>query len=781
MFIRIIAASFLLGIFIFGNINAQDPWNTTKAVTNYKTELKQYLKNIESNPRDKDLLSNIGEAYFYMNQMTEAKQWFAKAVDIAPLVQKHQLQYAKCLMALQDYGAAKNWFLLYAETNPEVGTHYAEAVDIAIEMGKIAPIYTSEHIPFNTAGTELSTSIVGDRLYYLIKNSFSAKLVYADGINGNSPLRYMGELNTGIKLDDVSWFSFSSDRKKVVYVKQKSFVDQRQIPEVGFKGNLFIADVKADGMWINAKEFPHNNQNNILYPSFSDNGNTIYFASDRLDGFGGLDIYYSSKNSGNWSFPMNAGPDINTPGHEISPSYVNGSLYFSSNWHEGFGGYDVFRADLASPENVRIFHQGKGVNSSRDDIGLQMTSDGKKGFLVSNRLGTAGAEDLYSIRKGGMNAQLYVFDALLKTPIVTANIDMSTCGGTMASTDSQGRFVFNQATANDCSITVFKDGYEPYQLSLNGNSNYTVSLSKTASTLTSTLDGIVIDESSGYILENVNVTARENSTGKAFSVISDSKGQFNFGLSVGKNYTLTFSKSGFKTTAKDIQVQSNSSLGITSMMKNNSSSVVSKPSSPGPIISTPSTSTMSETMTYAVQIAAIKPGKQFDLNGYKTLNSVGEVFVQNGSDYNRIRVGKFKTKAEAERARSIIKSKGYKSAYVVEQVTQATISTTTSSVIRTPGSSSDSTTDKSPVYNSGASQEYRIRLAALSNPENFNYATAQQYGKVETTQSNGFTVFYVVGIKDLENGRIYLQQLKNNGFSDAYLVQNKNGILSKVR
>ena len=771
MFIRIIAVCFFFGFLLNGGLVSQDNWNQTTAVADYKTTLKQYLKNIESKSRDQDLMANIGEAYYFLNQMSEAKQWFAKSVEIAPLSQKHQLQYGKSLMALKDYSAAKNWFLLYAETNPEVGTHYAKSVDLAVEMDKIAAIYSAKQIPFNTAGAELSASIVGNRLYYLIKTNFGMKLVYAEGINDSSPLRYMGEINTGIKLEEVSWFSFSSNRQKVAYVKQKSFAEQRQIPETGFKASLYIAEVRADGTWINSKAFPHNDQNNILYPSFSQDGSTLYFASDRLDGFGGLDIYSSTLSAGNWSFPLNAGPDINTPGHEISPFYSNGSLYFSSNWHEGFGGYDIFRADLSNTNRIRIYHQGKEVNSSRDDLGMQLAAGTEKGFIVSNRVGTAGGEDLYSIQKGGMNSELIVFDANSKTVIPNATIDMTACGGTVTTTDFEGKFIFQQTDANNCILSISKEGYQASQLTLGTSkrSNYTVSLSKAAQAF----EGIIVDETSGYILDNVNVLARDISTGSTMSAISNEKGQYSLALNAGKSYSLTFKKTGYNTTAKDIQAQTTSNLGIVSLMKSKTAPIVSQPST-SPIISTPSTSTASSQPAFAVQIAAIKPGKQIDLNSYAALNSIGNVFVENGYDYNRVRVGRFMTKAEAESAKAKIKSKGYKSAYVVEQ---QTVTSTTSVISASP---SVDTTDKSPVYRPSANQEFRIRLTALRNADNFNYTTAQQYGKVETTRSNGFTVFYIVGIKDIENGRIYLQQLKNNGFSDAYLVQNKNGILSKV-
>jgi Tol biopolymer transport system component len=81
------------------------------------------------------------------------------------------------------------------------------------------------------------------------------------------------------------------------------------------------------------------------HPSISPDGKTLYFASYRPDGVGGIDIYYSRKDStGKWSAPINMGEPVNTPLNEKSPFIHpdNQSLYFASDGHAGVGGYDIF-------------------------------------------------------------------------------------------------------------------------------------------------------------------------------------------------------------------------------------------------------------------------------------------------------------------------------------------------------------------------------------------------------------------------------------------------------
>ncbi len=118
----------------------------------------------------------------------------------------------------------------------------------------------------------------------------------------------------------------------------------------------------------------------------------LYFASNRENGRGGLDIWYTVRDLGldnnDFTFPVNLGPVINTLGDEITPFYNidQRALYFSSNGHPSLGGQDIFRSNgeevnWGIPTNV-----GVPLNSSADDFGYTLDRLGfGNGFLVSNR------------------------------------------------------------------------------------------------------------------------------------------------------------------------------------------------------------------------------------------------------------------------------------------------------------------------------------------------------------------------------------------------------------
>ena len=121
------------------------------------------------------------------------------------------------------------------------------------------------------------------------------------------------------------------------------------------------------------------------HPALSPDG-TLYFVSDMPGGYGGKDIWSTTRIGDSWSKPVNLGPDINTSGDELFP-YVrsNGILYFSSDGHIGMGGLDIFKA-VSQPDGSWIVTNMKPpINSSFDDFGIAFEGDSEKGIFSSTR------------------------------------------------------------------------------------------------------------------------------------------------------------------------------------------------------------------------------------------------------------------------------------------------------------------------------------------------------------------------------------------------------------
>lgn len=139
---------------------------------------------------------------------------------------------------------------------------------------------------------------------------------------------------------------------------------------------------------------------NTTQPSISQMGGreVLLFTSDRPGGKGGLDIWYSlKKNDFNFSAPLNLGEGINSLDDDISPWYdaSDSTLYFSSLWWPGYGGYDVFKSkgilkNQDAPENL-----GPKVNSPRNDLYFSIVPNGEIAYLTSNRQGSLEEKGIY--------------------------------------------------------------------------------------------------------------------------------------------------------------------------------------------------------------------------------------------------------------------------------------------------------------------------------------------------------------------------------------------------
>ena len=120
----------------------------------------------------------------------------------------------------------------------------------------------------------------------------------------------------------------------------------------------------------------------------------LFFVSDRYGTIGGLDIWVSKiKNGNQYGKPFNLGPKINTVDHDITPFFnpQNRRLYFSSTWHEGFGGQDIFYAQMID-NNWRFnspINLGLPVNSSQNDTYYFEDTLTGDFYFSSNRDGVA--------------------------------------------------------------------------------------------------------------------------------------------------------------------------------------------------------------------------------------------------------------------------------------------------------------------------------------------------------------------------------------------------------
>lgn len=126
----------------------------------------------------------------------------------------------------------------------------------------------------------------------------------------------------------------------------------------------------------------------------------VFFSSDRPEGYGGKDLYISFKNKkGQWEEAINLGEEINGPYDEITPFLSNDgkTLYFSSDNINGMGGFDIYKASFEPKDGGWTVPQNLGVpiNSAGNDSYFRVSRDGMRAYLASSRQSGYGGYDLH--------------------------------------------------------------------------------------------------------------------------------------------------------------------------------------------------------------------------------------------------------------------------------------------------------------------------------------------------------------------------------------------------
>jgi outer membrane protein OmpA-like peptidoglycan-associated protein len=135
-------------------------------------------------------------------------------------------------------------------------------------------------------------------------------------------------------------------------------------------------------------------------PSLSADGVTLYFVSNRSDGFGGSDIWYSTRTEGGWSNPKNLGPEINTAGDEQFPfiHHDGKTLYFTSTGLPGMGKSDIFLTRLKNGRWSEPLNLGYPINTHGDEWNFIVNRTGNVAFFSSDGIaGSFGGMDIYSM------------------------------------------------------------------------------------------------------------------------------------------------------------------------------------------------------------------------------------------------------------------------------------------------------------------------------------------------------------------------------------------------
>lgn len=112
----------------------------------------------------------------------------------------------------------------------------------------------------------------------------------------------------------------------------------------------------------------------------------MFFASDLFGSTGKIDLFYSIKKNDEWQRPVSCGLKVNSEYNEVFPFYMQGFLYFASDRPNGSGGLDIYRIELFN-QDAKLERLSNPINGPFDDFGVYIDSTLNSGYFSSNRNG----------------------------------------------------------------------------------------------------------------------------------------------------------------------------------------------------------------------------------------------------------------------------------------------------------------------------------------------------------------------------------------------------------
>ena len=389
----------------------------------YPEAIRAY-KAVPNKKKDAYVLQRLGECYLATQQPAKAAEVFKELQSRFNLPAEAQIPAAQSLLQQGQYLEAQALFAQATGTDANGGT------DSRIAAYKANPDWHTQ-ILAQESMAELSNLNINTKESDFGAAYWGEKIVFASSRSGHSPIRHeyawnqLGFLNLysaqphaskSGKLKQVSAVkvesglnrryhegpaSFQANGQLMAFTRNTYRDEKRLNEEQGRVLEIWFSPQTDDGKWRQPRKFPFNHIDyNVANPCLSPDGQRLYFVSDMPGGFGQSDIYVSERDvDGNWLPPVNAGPGINTAGHETFPFFhASGLLFFASDGHPGLGGLDLFVAVNNGSNSDQPIHLGPGYNSSNDDFALIFNEAISEGYLSSNRPGGKGSDDIYHVR-----------------------------------------------------------------------------------------------------------------------------------------------------------------------------------------------------------------------------------------------------------------------------------------------------------------------------------------------------------------------------------------------
>ena len=477
---------FLLFIVLLGSCTARrhmDVAGKSYEIGEYYYAIEKYRKAYRSQKLGAEkaqMAFRIGESYYHLSDFAKAVIWYKNAISRNYAEPICMLHYADCLRATQKYEDAITWYQTYLGVKPDdqLAKNGLESCKLAQEWLDSPNRYIVNIVKeLNSRDNDYSPVFVGGRDNEIIFSS-TRETVTGKRKSNITGTRYgdlftckfliqkqkwdtpkLLEENLLINTTNDEGAATLSDRGDLMIFTRARYDKTKDL------GTELYAANQSRGDWSEPTLLEVVGDSLIAaHPSLSADGTTLYFVSDRPGGYGGKDIWMAAdKGGGIFDKLENLGSDINTPGDEMFPFIrENGDLYFSSNYHPGIGGLDIFKAVKNEEGKWEVENMRAPVNSPGDDFGVGVIKgEVEKGLFSSNRKGSR-SDDIYSfyLPPKIFNATGEIFNKETNQKIDGAMIRIiGTDGTNLKMRADGGRFQLKLKPETEYVFAAFRDGF----------------------------------------------------------------------------------------------------------------------------------------------------------------------------------------------------------------------------------------------------------------------------------------------------------------------------------
>ncbi len=360
------------------------------------------------------IATKIASSYLAYSETEKAESWLKKAVNLNvepevlfdyAMVLKQNEKYEEAALNLKtfyEYDRSQR-ILIEGHIQACKDAHEAKQTnnyvsitnlaDINSDQSDYAPIIEKNELIF-ASNQQISDGETDEWTGKGYTNLYGAMQI--NNTRFEAPVEWRDDLNSKFHEAVVA---FNADRSQIYFTRCGMDDDNKDVCKI------YCSYLEFEEWSIPEQLKFFDDSTNVGHPFISEDGQSLYFASDATYGYGGKDLYVSKKIGEEWEAPINLGPRINTHDDEMFP-YIgkDGKLYFASNGHFGFGGLDIFSAE----KRGRIFTNAQPlpypINTGGDDFGVALIESEEDsveitGYLSSNRKGGVGSDDIYFFEK----------------------------------------------------------------------------------------------------------------------------------------------------------------------------------------------------------------------------------------------------------------------------------------------------------------------------------------------------------------------------------------------